>query len=311
MNRLSDSELEALLNDVESHRVERKESFNTAEIRARVCQAICAFANDLPNSKKPGILFLGVKDDGSNAGLDIDERLLNTLAAMRSDGNILPLPSLAVEKRVLDGSPVAVVTVMPSDAPPVKYNGCIWVRVGASRAMASAQEERVLTEKRKHKDMPYDMQPLPRATISDLSKTLFENEYLPAAVAPDVLADNQRSYEQYLSTCKMVASPEDTTPTVLGLLTVGKNPQDFMPGAYIQFLRIDGTKLSDNVVDQEMLAGTIIESLRRASEKLEAHNRMSVDIVSAPTVLGHAYSRQNPAGFHARRVHTIPTHRWD
>ena len=54
-----------------------------------------------------------------------------------------------------------------------------------------------------------------------------------------------------------------------------------MPGAYIQFLRIDGTKLSDNVVDQEMLAGTIIESLRRASEKLEAHNRMSVDIVSA------------------------------
>jgi hypothetical protein len=36
-------------------------------------------------------------------------------------GNILPLPVLSVEKRILKGAAMAVVTVMPSDIPPVKF----------------------------------------------------------------------------------------------------------------------------------------------------------------------------------------------
>src|SRR5256886_7729455 len=48
-------------------------------------------------------------------GLTIDDRLLLTLASMRSDGNILPLPSLTVEKVNLRGVPVAVVEVLPSE----------------------------------------------------------------------------------------------------------------------------------------------------------------------------------------------------
>jgi ATP-dependent DNA helicase RecG len=81
----------------------------------------------------------------------------------------------------------------------------------------------------------------------------------------------------------MVVSPDNTTPTVLGLLAIGKSPQDFLPGAYIQFLRLDGLELADPVVDEENMGGTLVEMLRRTEEKLKAHNRIAIDITSAPT----------------------------
>ncbi|WP_289020235.1 hypothetical protein [Desulfobacter postgatei] len=69
-------------------------------------------------------------------------------------------------------------------------------------------------------DTPFDIYPVPSAKITDLSKTIFENEYLPSAFAADILEENNRSYEERLASCKMVVSPDDTTPTVLGLLSV-------------------------------------------------------------------------------------------
>jgi ATP-dependent DNA helicase RecG len=283
MKRFTDEELESLLNDIESDRAERKESFKGGDAPKKARQAVCAFANDLPNHNEAGVLFIGAQDDGTPSGTEITDQLLCSLADMKTDGNILPLPVLLVEKRVLKGAEMAVVTVLPSDMPPVKYEGRIWIRPGPRRALANEQDERILIEKRRYKNIPFDIYPVPSAKISDLSKLIFENEFLPAAFAPDVLEANGRSYAERLATCKMTTSPEETTPTVLGLLALGKSPQDFLPGAYIQFLRIDGTELADPVIDAENIGGTIVELLRRAEEKLKAHNRTAIDIVSAPT----------------------------
>lgn len=282
MKRYSDHELSALLDSLESDRVERKESFKgDAPKKAR--QAVCAFANDLPNSNEPGVLFIGVDDNGEPSGLNVTDQLLLSLADMKTDGRILPPPVLAVEKRVLKKVEVVVVTVMPSDMPPVKFDGRIWIRTGPRRSTANEQEERILIEKRRYKNIPYDIYPVPSAKITDLSKSAFENEFLPAAFAADVLESNDRTYEERLATCKMIVSLENTTPTVLGLLAIGKSPQDYLPGAYIQFLRIDGTELADPVIDEERIGGAMAEMLRRTEEKLKAHNRTAVDITSAPT----------------------------
>lgn len=59
---MDDTELEQLLYDLESDRVERKASISD---RDKICQAICAFANDLPDHRQPGVLFIGVNDDSS------------------------------------------------------------------------------------------------------------------------------------------------------------------------------------------------------------------------------------------------------
>ena len=61
MHRLTDEELLALLNDIESDRIERKESFK-GNVPKAAREAICAFANDLPGHNQLGVLLIGAKD---------------------------------------------------------------------------------------------------------------------------------------------------------------------------------------------------------------------------------------------------------
>lgn len=49
---------------------------------------------------------------------------------------------------------VAVLTVLPSDSPPVRFKRRIWVRVGPRRAIATSQEESILNERRRYRDRP-------------------------------------------------------------------------------------------------------------------------------------------------------------
>ena len=276
----SDLELERMLSDVESDLTERKESFaGDAPTKAR--EAVCAFANDLPNHGRPGVLFVGARDDGSPAGLAVTNELLLQLADMKTDGNIVPPPTLTVGKRVLRGAEMAIVTVWPSDSPPVRYKGRVYIRIGPRRGIASLQDERILNEKRRHGDRPFDVQPLRSAVLSDLDRRRFEDEYLPAAFAMDVLAANDRTYEERLAATKMVSSADDPTPTVLGVLVLSSRTRDFLPGAYIQFLRIAGRELAAPIADEQLIDGTVSDVLRRIDEKLVAHNRTSVDITSS------------------------------
>ena len=277
-----DEELLTMLADIESDLVERKESLR-GDAPTRVREAICAFANDLPDHGSSGVIFVGARDDGSPVGLTVTDELLRQLADMKADGNIVPPPSLVVEKRTLRGAEMAVVFVMPADAPPVSYRGRTWIRVGPRREIATTQDERMLNEKRRFRDRTFDAHPLASSTLADLSRTRFEEEYLPAAFAKDILAANDRTYEQRLAATKMIASPDEPIPTVAGMLVLGTRPRDFLPGAYVQFLRIGGVSLSDPIRDAADIDGPIGDLIRRVEEKLDAHNETAVDITSGPT----------------------------
>lgn len=276
---LSDAELLDLLNSPESDRSERKQEWK-GEDPKKALQSICAFANDLANHGKPGVLFVGVRDDGSPAGISVDDKLLQTLANAKTDGRITPPPTMTVERRHLKGADMAVVTVYPADAPPVRYEGRIWVRTGSRLAQATAQDERILNEKRRFRDRLFEAQPVRGSSLDDLSRIDFEHEYLTNAVAPDVLAANARSYEQRLASCGMVIAADDPIPTVLGHLVLGITPRTWIPGDYIQFLRIDGTELSDPIIDSVEIDGTLSMKLRLLDEKLRAHLTTRLDFTS-------------------------------
>jgi ATP-dependent DNA helicase RecG len=285
----TDTELEAMLADLESDLVERKESFRGDAPNA-VREAVCAFANDLPNYRRPGVAFIGATDDGRPSGLAVTDELLRQIADVKTDGNIVPPPSTTVGRLVLRGGEVAVILVDPADSPPVRYRGRVHIRIGPRRGIATAQDERILTEKRRHRDLPFDVRPLPSASLKELRRAFFEEAYLPAAFAPDVLEANDRTYEQRLAATKMVFSVDDPAPTILGALVIGKRTRDLVPGAYIQFLRIDGTDLADPIVDELLIDGVVSEALRRLDDKLIAHNRTAVDITNGPVeVRKHVY----------------------
>lgn len=275
---MMDAELEALLVDLESDRVERKESTSEGE---KIKRALCAFANDLPDHRKPGVIFIGARDDGTCAGLNITDDVLKRLSDWASTGQIQPLPSVTVQKRALRGCELAVVVVQPSHSPPVRYDGRVFVRVGPTTRLASPADERALTEKRRSGDRPFDISVVANATLASLDLDLFERVYLPAAIAPDILEQNQRPRPQQLASLRLCSL--DGTPTVLGVLAVGKDPRSHIPGAYVQFLRIDGASLTDPIRDQKEIDGPLPEMLRRLDEVMEAHVSVATNVTAHPT----------------------------
>lgn len=70
---ISANELEALLADIESDRVERTVSTTDTD---KFAKAIAALANDLSDSGRPGYLIVGAHNDGRLAGIEITDTLL-------------------------------------------------------------------------------------------------------------------------------------------------------------------------------------------------------------------------------------------
>jgi ATP-dependent DNA helicase RecG len=268
---LTDEELNALHATGEQDRFERKQSIGDAD---KIREAICAFANDMPNHRAPGVIFVGLKDDGSCANTSIDDELLKILGGMREDGKITPFPNMAVRPVSIQGCQVAAVIVEPSDNPPVRVRGRTWIRVGPRRAVASPQEEQRLIEKRRWGNLPFDAQPVIGATLDDLDLNRFSVEYMPALVSQDTIAQNQRSTEQKLRALRLIGQNE--TPTSVAILMLGKTPQDWFPGAEIAWRRIKGATLTDETADERVLSGPIPDQLRVIDEILNANIASSV-----------------------------------
>ena len=281
---MTDGELEALLDDIESDRAERKESF-TDKDKAR--QAVCAFANDLPNHQLPGVLFIGVNNDGQPVSLAITDQLLQDVASMRSEGQILPFPSMDVQKRKLKGADVAVALVHPSAAPPVRFNGAVWIRSGPRRGIATPDDERRLNEKRRYKDLPADLRPIESAPLDALDENLFKRTYLPAALSREVLEQNQRSTEHQLVAVRFARSEEPIVPTVLGMLVIGRSPTEWLPGAYVQFVRFDGPNLTDPIKNQREVRGALPELLSTIDDVLRNNIETAAEFRNSETEVNH------------------------
>lgn len=280
---LTDDEISALFRDTESDRAERKRNFQAAADRIR--QAICAYANDLPNHRQPGVIFVGQDDDGSCSGINIDDELLKTLGGLRSEGLILPFPVMSVSRREIDGCTVAVIEVAPSTQPPVRLEGRTWIRVGPRRAIATAEEERRLTEKQVWQNLTFDARPCSDAALDDLDLRRFETEYVPSATSPEIRRENGRSTEEKLRALRLIS--RDGHPTNAALLLLGKEPRQYLSGAYIQFLRLDGPELVDPIRDQKEVGGTVPDQVRQIEELMRLNVRTTMAI-------GGAQRREQP-----------------
>jgi ATP-dependent DNA helicase RecG len=233
---ITKEELDKLLPQLEQDRVEKTISRNDAD---KFGEAICSFANDLPNHVQPGYLLVGVNDDGSRAGMSIDEQQLQTLLSFRTDGRIVPPPALTVAKFSYQDGDVAVVEVQPHFLPPVRYKGKLCIRVGPRKGTANEAEERILTEKRSAFARSFDVLPCKGSTLEDISIELFKLRYLPSAIDADTLVENGRELKPQLASLKFFDLKEDC-PTYAGILMFGTNPRFYIPGGFVQYVRFTG-----------------------------------------------------------------------
>ncbi|MGF1454435.1 MAG: helix-turn-helix domain-containing protein [Alphaproteobacteria bacterium] len=185
--------------------MERKRALE-GSARKAVRETVCAFANDLAGTAETGVVFIGVQDDGTPLGTPITDQVLLQLSGIKTEGDIVPPPAIMVEKRRLQGQDVAVVMVQPSDSPPVRFQRNILVRNGRRQSVATAQEERILNERRRTArfNRPFDLEPVPGLRLDALNIRQFEEEYCPRAFSPEVLEANDRTIEQRLAATKMI-----------------------------------------------------------------------------------------------------------
>jgi ATP-dependent DNA helicase RecG len=277
---MTDEEIATLARTDESDRIERKESLSD-----RVRKAICAFANDLAGHRRPSLVLVGQRDDRSCANLAIDDQLLTTLAGIRVESAFAPFPPIDVRRVTIDGCDLAAIIVHVASSPPVRYDGRIWVRVGPTTRIATPEEEQRLSERRRAAHVPFDVQAVTGASLADLDLVRFRQEYLPNAVAPDVLEENHRELVQQLAALRLVTP--DGEPAVVGILVLANDPLRFLPGAYVQFVRFDGTELSDPIIAQHRISGPLQQLLVRLDDLIEANIRTSLDVTGRTTHAVH------------------------
>lgn len=256
---MTQQELYNLIHIDESYRIERTVSTSDMD---KFQEAICAFANDLPGHRKHGYLLIGVDDKGRISGLKVDDALMKRISGIRSDGNILPLPLMTTEKVETPEGDVLVVDVTPSFDTPIRYRGRTFVRIGPRRDIASREEERILAERCAASLPTFDTRPCREATLNDLDIEIIQKQYMPRAIAPEVLDNDNRSLEEQLAALRLY-NMQWHCPTYAALIMFGKNPRYFMPGAFVQFVRFEGKDNGGKILNERRFEGPLYSVLPR------------------------------------------------
>ena len=262
---ITKDEIQGLLHSTETYRVERTTSTGDMD---KFQEAICAFANDLPNSRKNGYLILGAYDNGELSGLKVTDDLLKKIAAIRSNGNILPIPVMSVDRFQFPEGDLLVAEVSPSDLPPVRYRGRTFIRIGPRRDIATEAEERILAERRMSFMATFDTMPCLAAKLSDVNTDLLRTKYLIPLLGNEIVESDTRPIEEQMAAVGMYDT-EHQCPTYAAVVLFGYKPRRFMPGLYVQYVRFKGEDVTSEVENEMQLEGNYCELLPRLESLLE------------------------------------------
>lgn len=254
---ITKEEVLQLLKSTETYRIERTASTSDMD---KFQEAICAFSNDLPSSRKNGYLILGAHDNGSLSGLKVDDALMKKIAGIRSDGNILPLPMMSVERFEFEEGDLLVVEVYPALVPPIRYRGRTFIRMGPRRDIATESEERLLLEKRTSYMATFDATPCFGASLNDIDTQFIEHQYLPHIIDADILATDKRPLKEQLAAIHLYDINNDC-PTNAAIILFGLNASFFLHGCYVQYVHFAGEDKGSEILNERQIKGSLCSVL--------------------------------------------------
>jgi ATP-dependent DNA helicase RecG len=78
------------------------------------------------------------------------------------------------------------------------------------------------------------------------------------------------------------------TPTILGLLSIGKKPQEYI-FSWVQFIRFDGNSLASPVLSEEKIGGRLADQIEDVKRIFRANNKVGVNPSVTPNVYVYDY----------------------
>ena len=161
-----------------------------------------------------------------------------------------------------------VAEVQPSEFPPVRYRGRVWVRVGPRKSTATEAEEKILTERRLSNVHTFDAMPCLGTSIDDLDVALIHKEFLPKAVTEDVLDEDERDITDQLASLGLY-DLRYNCPTNGAIVLFGKNPERHVHGAYIQYVRFKGKDRAGDILNEHKFSGNLCKVLPKIDAFVE------------------------------------------
>lgn len=230
--------------------------------------AMAAFANT-----DGGRIVLGVDDRGQVVGLaESDRDRIAQVVDNVAFHNVHP-PVTVVLETVTDaqGRVVLMAQVPQGSQRPYRTNrGVYYIRTNSGRRQASREE--LLRLFQASASLYYDETPILTTAPADIE----------AQAQTDVLElARQRGWDiatidpqRLLSNWRLLSQIDgQLSLTVAGVLFLARNPQRWLPTAYVSALRIPGSDISIAPSDQKHIAGRLLTVLEDAKRFLDMHLR--------------------------------------
>lgn len=247
MNKDATTTIQDLLAQGENANIE----FKSGSVRPEsVAREIVAFANTFG-----GTLLIGVEDDGSLSGVDIERE---TWVANISRHNVTPALQLDVQQVAIDGKQVCMVTVPKGqDRPYQTQDGKYWIRAGSTNRMATKEELSRLFQQAGL--IHFDVSPVANTDTSSIDKSAVDAYYRSYYNTAFIDLPDDEQHNLLVNTDILVTHEDGWVVSVGGLLMFGKQPQRRLPQSSIMFAVFKGAKITDDLADKKEITGTLPE----------------------------------------------------
>lgn len=232
--------------------------------------ALVAFANT-----DGGNILLGVADNGHVVGVAESDR---DRAAQTVDNvafqNVHPPVTVVLETITNHQAQVVLVVQVPkgSQRPYRTNRGVYYIRTASGRRQASREE--LLRLFQASESLYYDETPIVMTSADDIEGQAQRDVCEMAGQRGlDVATIDP---QQLLLNWKLLSRANgQSTLTVTGVVFLARNPQRWLPTAYVSALRIPGTDISVPPYDQKHIEGRLLALLEDTKRFLDIHLRRS------------------------------------
>ncbi len=253
---MSEEHLREIIGQKEGEQLEFKSSSSD---RRRLVEIVASFANSAG-----GILLIGVSDDGKVSGAEIGNNTIEKLTNTITD-NTDPVIYPRITVSEIDGKKIISVEVAPSTQKPHLAYGKPFKRSGSvTKLMSRSEYERLLFSQAKY---AFGSQLCPEARWADIDEA--------------AILDFKKKYES-VNDARLYGSNEeilkgrgcltaDGEVTNAGILSFGKEPQKFIPKAYVTVVRYPEATITDTILDSKDFFGNLFDQIDKADQYLREH----------------------------------------
>lgn len=250
-------DLKALISRGESDNIEFKEKFGNEIIETAV-----AFANT-----KGGATLIGISGKKEIKGVKIGKETLKSWTngiSQATEPVIIP----EIELSKVEEKTIVIVKIKEAPLKPVAYKGVCFLRVKNSNKKLTPKE--IAEIYLQMISSSWDSYIIEKATVKQIDYDRVRG-YIKLASETGSRGVSERPLE----VLKKLELIRDNKPTWVSILLFGKNPQKFLPQAKINCGRF---KNNVTVIDDDLIAGDIIEQVDKAMEFVKRHLKLKFEI---------------------------------